>query len=89
MMVERAIELRTISLMESVYKAWKKERPEIVICSPPAVVSESTAQIKAAAPGKLKKPAETAPTAEWVAWEAQQKAAKSKGKKRPRAQRDE
>ena len=89
MMVERAIELRTISLMESVYKAWKKERPEIAICLMPRAGSESTAPTKAAAPGKLKKPAETAPTAEWAAWEAQQKAAKSKGKKRPRAQRDE
>ena len=88
MMVEKAIELRTTSFMMSVNKAWKKERPDIVICPPPAVVSESTAQIETAARGKLKKPAETAPTAEWVAWEAQQKAAKSERKKRPRAQRD-
>ena len=96
MMVEKAIELRTTSFMMSVNKAWKKERPDIVICPPPAVVSESTAQIETAARGKLKKPAETAPTAEWVAWEAQQKAAKSEAaarkatkgrKKRARAPR--
>ena len=88
MMVDKAIELRTTSFVESVNKAWKKERPEIVISLMPRAGSESTAQIETAARGKLKKPAETAPTAEWVAWEAQQKAAKSERKKRPRAQRD-
>ena len=82
MMVERAIELRTISFMESVNKAWKKERPEIVISLMPGAGSESTAQIETAARGKLKKPAETAPTAEWVAWEAQQEVAKSEAEAR-------
>ena len=77
MVVEMAIERRTTSFMMSVNNAWKKERPEIVICPMPRAGSESTAQIETAARGKLKKPAETAPTAEWVAWEAQQEAAKS------------
>ena len=89
MMVDKAIELRTTSFVESVNRAWKKEWPGIVISLMPGAGSESTAQSKAAAPKKLKKPAETADTAEWAAWEAQQNAAKSKGKKRSRAQRDE
>ena len=39
--------------------------------------SESTAQITAEAQGKMRKPTETATSAEWAAWEAQQEVARS------------
>ena len=76
MMVEKAIELRMFAFTDAVDKAWKGQ-PDIVVGPTPSGGSESTAQIKTAAQGKMQKPAETAPPAEWAAWEAQQEVAKS------------
>ena len=44
--------------------------------------SESTAQIKTEAQGKMQKPAETATPAEWAAWEAQREVARSEAEAR-------
>ena len=87
MMVEKAIELRMFAHMHAVDKAWKKGQPDIVVGPTPSGGSESTAQIKTAAQGKMQKPAETATpaewaAAEWAAWEFQREVARSEAEAR-------